>query len=73
MEDQALEFDFFKMLLLYKIANLPRISIGKILDRDPYHMYQVAKGNMPDASGNLRIPLQFHQFSEFITNEIVTC
>lgn len=70
IDNQQVEFDFFKILVLSVILEQPKFFIDKLISRDPFDMYLRAKGFKPDMGGAKRLPLEFHQFYEFISNDI---
>ena len=73
MDDESNEFDFFKVLLFSQIANLPRMTLGKVLKKDPLEMYKVAKGMKPNSQGQYLEPLEFNQFLEYIQQDLAKC
>ena len=74
MIDSALEFDFFKMLVLSIILGQPKFFINQLMKKDPREMYYRAKAFKKDGHAAEKNPnvvsLEFYQFYEFISNDI---
>lgn len=67
IDDEDIEYEFFKLLVLCVIIEQPRLFICRLTTKDPWEMYQRAKGlTLPKQQP----PVEFHKFYEWISNDI---
>ena len=70
MDDQVQEYDLFKILLLSVILQSSKAQAEKLMSKDPFDLYMIAKGHLADENGNLQQPIEFHHFHKYIRAQI---
>ena len=63
IEDQKIEYDFFRILFMAIIMNQPRFFMKKLCEFNPSEIFEQAKND----------GIEFCQFHEWISHEIAKC